>query len=146
MKRLLVLFWITICLGSYSFKSDKTRLKVKIKEIKEVQGNIGLLVFNQADGFPDDPSKAFLEKEIKVTGKQMIIDLYDLPVGDYAIAVVHDVNANSSFDKNFVGIPKEPFGFSRNKSIFRGLPKFEEASLRLSEVDNETTIDLIELW
>lgn len=146
MKRLLLLFWVTVCLGSFSFKTEKVRLKVKIKEIKEVQGNIGLLVFNQADGFPDDPTKAYLEKEIKVTSKQMTIDLQDLPLGDYAIAVVHDVNANNSFDKNLVGIPKEPFGFSRNKSIFRGLPKFEEASLRLSKLDNETTIDLIELW
>jgi uncharacterized protein (DUF2141 family) len=146
MKKLLILFWIILGVFSYSFKEGKTRLKVKINDIKEVQGNLGLLVFNQADGFPDDVSKAFLEKEVKVTGKQMIIDLNELPIGNYAIAVVHDVNANKNFDRNLIGIPKEPFGFSRNKSIFKGLPKFEEASLSLSSAENEITIDLIELW
>lgn len=36
-----------------------------------------------------------------------------LPPGQYVIAGFHDVNGNGKLDKNFMGIPMEPYGFSR---------------------------------
>ena len=38
-------------------------------------------------------------------------------VGDYAIAVYHDENANMSFDKKAFGLPAEPFGISNNPKL-----------------------------
>ena len=75
----------------------------------------------------------------------MKVALDKLPFGEYAIALIHDVNANKEFDKNLLGIPKEPFGFSNNKSIFFGLPNFKEASVVFDENNTETVIQLVDL-
>jgi len=46
-----------------------------------------------------------------------------LPLGTYAIAVIHDENNNSRLD-TLAGIPREGFGFSRNPPIRFGAPRF----------------------
>ena len=125
---------------------EKGELSIKVEGIKTIDGNIGILLFNQAEGFPDLADKAIINTKVKVTAKEMSIKLGELPFGKYAIAIVHDVNANKAFDKNFLGIPKEPFGFSNNKSIFLGLPNFNEASVALDQSKKETTIKLIDLY
>jgi uncharacterized protein (DUF2141 family) len=49
--------------------------------------------------------------------------------GRYAIFVVYDKNGNGKMDKNFLGIPKEPVGLSRNPAPPKfGPPKFKDAS------------------
>jgi uncharacterized protein (DUF2141 family) len=49
--------------------------------------------------------------------------------GRYAVFVVHDKNANGKMDKNFLGIPKEPVGMSRNPTQSKfGPPKFSDVS------------------
>ena len=53
-----------------------------------------------------------------------------LPVGDYAVAVIHDENGNNKLD-TMLGIPREGFGFSRNPTIGFGAPKFAAARFTL---------------
>lgn len=49
--------------------------------------------------------------------------------GQYAVFVVYDKNANGKMDKNFLGIPKEPVGMSRNPTQSKlGPPKFSDVS------------------
>jgi uncharacterized protein (DUF2141 family) len=46
--------------------------------------------------------------------------------GAYAISIFQDENRNGELDSNFIGIPKEPYGFSNNLKKMRP-PSFEEA-------------------
>ena len=49
--------------------------------------------------------------------------------GRYAVFVVYDKNANGKMDKNFLGIPKEPVGISRNPTQSKfGPPNFSDVS------------------
>jgi uncharacterized protein (DUF2141 family) len=145
MQRILPLLLIVFL--SFNLKApDKSNLRIKVEGIKKVEGNLGLLLFNQPSGFPDQASEAVIEKEVKVTATEMIIEISDLPFGRYAIALIHDENSNQEFDRNLVGIPKEPFGFSKNKSILKGLPDFHEAAIEVKHTRCETTIRLINLW
>lgn len=50
-----------------------------------------------------------------------------VPAGDYAAQVFHDENGNEDVDQNFIGIPKEGVGFSRNARIVFGPPKWRDA-------------------
>ena len=119
---------------------------LQIEGIKEIQGNIAIMVFNDRDGFPKDESKAYLKKVIPVNKSQMKIALGDLPTGEYAISVIQDVNSNKKLDMNVLGIPKEPFGFSNNVSILLGVPGFNRAKITFDEMANSTTIKLIDLY
>jgi uncharacterized protein (DUF2141 family) len=58
-------------------------------------------------------------------------DTYEIPNGAYAISLFIDVNGNQEFDTNFLGLPKEQYGFSNNAMGTFGPPKFEPASFIL---------------
>jgi uncharacterized protein (DUF2141 family) len=64
----------------------------------------------------------------------------DVAPGTYAIAMVHDENANNKMDTGFMGLPKEGFGFSRNPAIIMGPPKFSGASFAVGAGRAETGI------
>jgi len=67
----------------------------------------------------------------------------DLPAGEYGIIAFHDSNANGDFDRNFIGIPAERYGFSNNPR-----PRFRAASwseARFSLAGDGTSAMTVEL-
>ena len=46
---------------------------------------------------------------------------------------MHDENGNGELDANFVGIPKEPWGFSNNAKGKFGPPKWEDVQFSIGE-------------
>ena len=60
------------------------------------------------------------------------------PPGTYAVKLHIDENENGELDTNFLGIPKEQFGFSNNAKAL-GIPKFEAASF---VVDTYTKVQI----
>jgi uncharacterized protein (DUF2141 family) len=62
--------------------------------------------------------------------------------GLYALAVYHDEDGNRKFNKNFLGIPNEPFGVSNNPTIGLGPPSFEEAAFNVPAEGTSLNIDL----
>ena len=55
----------------------------------------------------------------------------NLPEGIYAIALFIDANKNMKIDKNFLGIPKEQYGFSNNAMGKLSGPSFEQAKFQV---------------
>ncbi|MEQ8625316.1 MAG: DUF2141 domain-containing protein [Vicingaceae bacterium] len=146
MRQLISLFFVLI---SYSFTSvnddGKKMLYLEVEGINKLEGNIGILVFASKEGFPRKAEKAIMELEVKVTSNKMKIPLKDLPYGDYAFSVMQDVNSNKEMDVNLIGIPKEPYGFSNNPSIFFGIPNFKDVVVNFSDRNQLTTVKLINL-
>lgn len=99
---------------------------VQLNGIKEPTGQVLLSLFNSADGFPTRPEKAFRWKTAKVTSSSLIISLDGLPLGPYAIAVVHDENSNNVMDTDWFGLPDEDYGISNNVNSVTP-PTFDEA-------------------
>lgn len=56
----------------------------------------------------------------------------DVPYGTYAVQAYQDRNGNGKLDRNFVGIPSEPYGFSRGARSWTGPPKFKDAAFTYS--------------
>jgi uncharacterized protein (DUF2141 family) len=57
--------------------------------------------------------------------------------GSYAVAVFHDTTQNGKLDRDFIGLPSEPYGFS-NDQARRGPPSFKGAVIDVR--DPVTTI------
>lgn len=70
--------------------------------------------------------------ELRVTG---------VKPGSYAIAVFHDLNGNGRLDRNFIGLPSEPYGFS-NGTGRRGLPDFGAARIIVREPTTTVVIPI----
>ncbi len=95
-------------------------------------GTVVVQLFNSADTFVD------LRDPVKVVsipaGGPMSGRIADLPAGEYALMAYQDVNGNGRLDKNFIGIPREPLGFS-NRHWPQGPPSFARAAFRLESGD-----------
>lgn len=62
--------------------------------------------------------------------------------GLYAIAAYHDKDADLEFDKNFLGIPSEPFGISNDPRIGFSAPPHEKAAFDVQGPSTPVTITL----
>ena len=124
---------------STSYQAGSSDIKLIINEIQTDTGTIRVLVFNQADGFPEEPKKAFKALSIPVKNLKAETVIKGLPAGNYAISVFHDENDDGELKKNIVGIPIENYGFSNNPSVIFSAPSFNKCSFR---VDNSAASTL----
>lgn len=56
----------------------------------------------------------------------------DVPAGTYAVAVFQDLNGNGRLDRTPLGLPLEPYGFSRDAGRLRR-PSFSSASIEIRD-------------
>ncbi|MER3465188.1 MAG: hypothetical protein C4329_13040 [Chitinophagaceae bacterium] len=97
-----------------------------------------MCLFNNAAAFADD-GRPVACKVMSIIDKESQMEFDNIPQGTYALVLFHDVNNNGKFDKNFLGIPKEGYGASKNKLPFAAAPKFDENKF---VVTNNSTVYL----
>ena len=124
---------------------DTGTLTVCVTGARNTKGKIGVTLFQNAQGFPDDPSKAIRQESVEIDPKTMSaqVTFKDLSQGTFAISVLHDENSNGKMDKNLVGIPKEGYGASNNPKKKRRAPTFDEAKFSLNAPEQTIEITLI---
>ena len=103
-------------------------LTVEVTNIKKVKGTMNLALYDSAKSFgaSSDVDSSLKTERTDVNDKKMVFTFKDLPKGKYAVNVFQDMNGNQKVDTNFVGMPKEPFGFSQNFKPRFGPPDFED--------------------
>ena len=62
---------------------------------------------------------------------EVTLSTSNLPSGEYAIRVMHDVNGNGELDSNFVGMPTEPWAMSNNAKGNFGPPTWKDVKFTL---------------
>jgi uncharacterized protein (DUF2141 family) len=107
-------------------------LTVIVENVNKDDGNIGVLVFNSTKGWPEDRFAALKDIVVPAHPGTVTVTVPDLPAGDYAVAVAHDVNKNHKVDKNIFGVPKEQWGMSNNPHATIKAPSFATAKFTLS--------------
>ena len=115
-----LLLYLAVLCGS---SSDLT---VNISGMESVKGSVYIAVFKDPKTFPVF-GKQWRGESIPVTKKSMSYSFINIPHGTYVISVFHDENNNGILDKNALGIPLEPYGFSRNARSRFSAPPFEDA-------------------
>jgi uncharacterized protein (DUF2141 family) len=134
---------------------NASELRITVEGIRSPHGTIliglydSLETFTRAielsdkDGFLNDPSRfAAVALKANAAMKSAVV-LTNLDPGQYAIILFHDENGNGKLDKNALGVPTEPYGFSNNVRGFLGPPAFEEAIMEVNVGDKAVHIALI---
>ena len=103
-------------------------------------GMIRLGLYDRTGYAKDDNPVAFADVPAK-TG-ETVVQLGNIPPGDYGVMVYQDVNNNGRVDNNFVGIPREPYGFSRNARPFLSKPGFDDVKVTVAPGENSHTLRL----
>lgn len=116
-------------------------LTIDVDGVNQQGGNIGVLLFQNDKGWPEDRAAAFKDVVEKAHPGTDTIKIPDLPPGDYAVALVHDVNMNHRLDKNWFGKPVEQWGMSNNPHALVKAPPFTKAEFKLNR-DSEIHIQL----
>jgi uncharacterized protein (DUF2141 family) len=102
-------------------------------------GTLFVGLWDQAEGFrAADAMRQGRRIAVSDQGRAHVT-FADLPAGTYAVSSYLDANDNGQLDRNFLGLPSEPYGFSNNVYPNTRATRFDEAAFRLQS-DAEITI------
>ena len=109
--------------------SSGCALRIHVDGLRNSTGVVGSVIFKSADGWPEDTKKCFRHGPTPISPgqRQATVVWEHLPPGDYGVAAIHDENRNARLDRNFIGIPKEGFGFANNPHVGLSAPPFQAA-------------------
>ena len=117
-KKIAVLFFEFFILSIAFAHNIKLKIKSVVPESGEC-GNCGKVIVSIHDCEESFKTKSpFMKLELVPTSTEIETAL-ELPDGEYAFCVFQDLNGDGIINSGFMGIPKEPFGFSnyRSKSV-----------------------------
>ena len=119
---------LAAALGVYTQVAAET-LTIVIEDIRDTGGTVQVQVLaGQAQFEGGGAAAQFIEQ---AAAGSLTVVAEDLPPGEYAIRIMHDVNGNDELDANFVGAPTEPYAFSNNARGMFGPAKWEDARFTL---------------
>jgi uncharacterized protein (DUF2141 family) len=124
---LLLSFYFFIC--SSSVQSNTQSITVNISNVKAKKGNLVVALYNSPTTWLSS-DKQFRVLTIPADKSEITAVFSNLPLGDYAVSMYQDENANGICDKSFFGIPVEKIGFSNNivPRLFK--PTFKECCVK----------------
>lgn len=137
MNFLLIYFYFI----SAAISTDTVTLSISVDNIKSIEGNIEIGIFRKEDTFLGK-GDAYKTYTIEVLESTETITIKNLPKGDYAVTMYHDKNSDGICNRNFIGMPKEPYAFSKNFRPKFSAPTFEDCKFSLVE-DRTMSISLI---
>jgi uncharacterized protein (DUF2141 family) len=126
MKYIILLIAFCSTLFLESFTSPKYTVELIIYNLRNMDGEIGIGIYKNDDGFQNEQSfvnKKFAKTQTK-NGKLSVT--FTIEAGTYGIALLDDENKNSKMDYSFIGIPKEGFGFSNYYHTGLTKPHFDK--------------------
>ena len=103
------------------------------------EGQIRVMFYDDPNAFGDLRDPVRVEQFSLETGSAFSIKA--LEAGTYALIAYLDENENGVLDRNFIGIPREPLGFSMGYRP-KGPPTFARAMFEL-ESDQERVFDVV---
>ncbi|MCW3074390.1 MAG: hypothetical protein JWP69_1459 [Flaviaesturariibacter sp.] len=104
--------------------SSQGRVVAKLSNLRNEKGVCRVCIFNSPAAFKGEAGIPVGCNTVSAKGEPQVV-FEGLPAGTYAVFAFHDVNNNNRMDKNFLGIPKEGYGASRNNLPFAAAPTFE---------------------
>ena len=106
-------------------------LRVTIENVASDDGQVLIGLFDKAEAFPRQAAggRTVAAAQRTPDGKLSVV-FADLPPGTYAVSAVHDRDGNGQLNRNVMGIPTEPYGFSGKAASF-GPPVFADAAVGL---------------
>ncbi|MBT3170706.1 MAG: DUF2141 domain-containing protein [Rhodospirillaceae bacterium] len=144
-RRLLTVFLSVLIavfiIFSGALTASAETLVITVRDIRNSDGDIRISIYNSADSFLVDGQVAATQTLSAQAGDVEVV-FAGLRPGTYAAAAFHDENGSGDFDTNFIGIPREGYGFSNGAEAGLGPPDFEDASVQLKHIASETDLSL----
>lgn len=135
---------LAICLAPsalfFSLHAAAADLRVEVHGASGA-GKVYAALFNRAEDFLKT-DRAIASTIVAPGNGSASFVFSNLAPGAYAVSVYQDANGNGQLDRNLLGVPREPYGFSRDASALMGPPKFADAALEIKATDVVARITL----
>ena len=106
-------------------------INIEVQNLRNSTGKVSIGLYQKVENFPV-VSKEYKGVHLTIHSHTLRYTFKDIPNGIYAISIFHDENSNAKLDKNFLGIPKEGYGFSNNVKAAFSTPSFVDAKFIIS--------------
>jgi uncharacterized protein (DUF2141 family) len=103
-------------------------LTVQTVGLDSEEGVVACALHDSADGFPG--GETVRAERLPIQGRAAVWTIDEVAAGEYAVSCYHDRNGNGKLDKNVLGVPSEPYGFSNDARGTLGPPKYKKARFR----------------
>lgn len=138
----------TLSLALYSFvkpNTDTYSLTIEVKNLRNARGIIQFTLYNKDGSIPDeDYTNYYKILKGEIVSNASTITFKNIPLGRYAVNLLHDENKNGKIDKGFI-LPTEGIGFSNFQTIgLLNRPNFSKANFEIKE-DMTVTVKMIYL-
>ncbi len=113
-----------------------------VTDVRNEKGSVRVLLWDAPRGYPSKFNRAKRQGTGKIVKGRAVVIFKGLPPGSWAALAYHDEDGNGQLRKNFIGMPKEGMGASRNARGRMGPPSFEDASFEQRSVNQIQRIAL----
>src|SRR5437879_11342084 len=94
------LFAVVSMMAQSSPTTTCCTLTIVVEGMNSNVSNLGVLVFNNEKGWPEDRTLALKDISIPAEKGTQTLKIPGLAPGKYAVALIHDVNQNHKLEKN----------------------------------------------
>lgn len=109
-------------------------LRVTATGVTSDAGSLVVWVYDNADAWLGDGWRTRKVVKVAETRRDGAITVeLQLPAGEYALSVFHDVDDDGKLARNFIGLPKEPAGLSNNLRPKFGPPRWKDAKFAVGD-------------
>lgn len=131
-----------VIISCWSVETLAATLTINLTNVKSDKGKLEIRVADRALYESDSKDPGKISKDSKPQKGKNTVVIKNVPPGEYVVQALHDLNGNSEMDYNFIGLPKEFWGISKNPKVRmdRKLWDFDEIKIQVAEKD--LTIDI----
>jgi|WetSurMetagenome_2_1015567.scaffolds.fasta_scaffold64964_2 uncharacterized protein (DUF2141 family) len=116
-------------------------LTVHVGNVDPKGGTLRLSLYDAAV-WSQDEDNPIASANVPAVAPETTVTLKDIAPGVYGIKLFQDTNNNGKFDQNFLGLPLEHYGFSRDARPFLTTPGFSRTKFTVGEGADEIAIKL----
>lgn len=128
-----------LCSGT----THAAELGIQVTGLRSEDGLLRLALFSEPAEFPSGAAVRRIDLPAKAGSMHLV--LHNLAPATYAIALFHDEDGDNEFDRGFLGIPREGYGFSRDAWARWSAPSFNDAAIAISEGGANITV-MVRYW
>ena len=136
MKTLAIKIFLLLVLPAATINAQD--VEVTISGIRNTKGQMAIGVFRDNESFKKEKAYREMQFEKKDISSGEMKVRFDLPPGTYGIALVDDENSDGEMEYNFLGVPKEGFGFSDYYDTGLKKPKFDSFKFTLDKGEKKS--------
>lgn len=129
-----------VCAAGLAVPAGAEEVVITVTDMRSTKGVVRACMTTRESIFPKCIKDPASHRTVVEAGETVKIRFTGVAPGNYAIALLHDENANGKADRALGMMPKEGYGFSRDAKVRMGPPDFDDAVFEHGEGRQELSI------